>query len=127
MNDAKRTKDETAILALACGATVEKAAQQAQQSKRTLYRRLAQPAFRRQVQAARAEMLQRSAGTATAATPAALKTLLELLNGSTRDAVRLGAARSMFEIALKLREITDLEERLSTLEVQVAASQPGNH
>ena len=127
MNDAKRTKDETAILALACGATVEKAAQQAKQSKRTLYRRLAQPAFRRQVQAARAEMLQRSAGTATAATPAALKTLLELLNGSTRDAVRLGAARSVVEMALKLREITDLEERLSTLEVQVAASQPGNH
>src|SRR5258707_1890945 len=121
MNDAKGTKDETAILALACGATVEKAAQQAQQSKRTLYRRLAQPVFRRQVQAARAEMLQRSAGTATAATPAALKTLLELLAGSTRDSVRLGAARSVLEVALKLRAITDLEERLAALEQQVAA------
>jgi hypothetical protein len=79
------------------------------------------------VQAARAEILQRSGGPATAATPAALKTLLELLTGSTRDAVRLGAARSVLEIALKLREITDLEERLSNLEAQVAASPPTNH
>jgi hypothetical protein len=121
MSDDKRTKDETAVLALACGATVEKAAQQAKLGKRTLYRRLTHPAFRRRVQAARAEMLQRSAGTATAATPAALKTLLELLAGSTRDAVRLGAARSVLDVALKLREVTDLEERLAALEQQVAA------
>jgi hypothetical protein len=116
MSDDKRTKDETAVLALACGATVEKAAQQAKLSKRTLFRRLEKPAFRRQVQTVRAEMLQRTAGTATAATPAALKTLLELLTGSKRDAVRLGAARSLLEMALKLREITDLDERLSALE-----------
>jgi hypothetical protein len=125
MSDDKRSKDETAVLALACGATVDKAAQQAQMSRWTLYRRLALPAFRRRVQAARAEMLQRSAGTATAATPAALKTLLELLTGSPRDAVRLGAARSLLEVALKLREITDLEERLANLEEQVRAAQPG--
>ena len=122
MNDDKRTKDETAVLALACGATVEKAAQQAKLGKRTLFRRLTDPAFRRRVQAARAEMLHRSAGTATAATPAALKTLLELLAGSTRDAVRLGAARSVLDVALKLREITDLEERLAALEQQAAAT-----
>jgi hypothetical protein len=119
MNDDKRSKDETAMLALACGATVDKAAQQAKLSKRTLYRRLAQPAFRRRVQAARAEMLQRTAGTATAATPAALKANVELFTGSSSDAVRLGAARSVMEIALKLREITDLEERLSALEQKI--------
>ena len=119
MNDDKRTKEETVVLALACGATVEKAAQQAQLGKRTLYRRLTQPAFRRRVQAARAEMLQRTAGTATAATPAALKTLLELLNGGTSAAVRLGAARTVLEVALKLRETTDFEGRLSALEETV--------
>jgi cobalamin biosynthesis protein CbiD len=81
-----------------------------------------QPAFRRRVQAVRAEMLQRAAGTATAATAAALKALLELLSGSPRDAVRLGAARSLLDAAVKLREITDLEERLATLEEQAAAS-----
>jgi hypothetical protein len=121
MSDNKRTKDDTAILALACGATVEKAAQQAGLNKRTLYRRLAEPDFRRQVQAVRAEMVQRLAGTLTAAGTEAVKTLLDLLKGATAAAVRLGAARAVLEIGVKFREMADLEERLATLEQQVAA------
>ena len=124
MSDNKRTKDDTAILALACGATVEKAAQQAQLSKRTLYRRLADPAFRRQVQAVRGDMVQRTAGTLTAAATEAVKTLLALQQASTPAAVRLGAARAVLEIGIKVREVADLEERLAALEQQFALTNP---
>jgi hypothetical protein len=41
---------------------------------------------------------------------------LELVTGNTRDTVRLGAARSLVDMAVKLREMTDFEERLSALE-----------
>lgn len=124
MGDNKRTKDDTAILALACGATVEKAAQQARLSKRTLYRRLADPAFRRQVQAVRGDMVQRTAGTLTAAATEAVKTLLALQQASTPAAVRLGAARAVLEIGIKMREVADLEERLAVLEQQFALANP---
>jgi hypothetical protein len=83
---------------------------------------LAEPAFRRQVQAVRAEMVQRLAGTLTAAGTEAVKTLLDLLKGTTAAAVRLGAARAVLEIGVKFREMADLEERLATLEEQVAAT-----
>jgi hypothetical protein len=116
MNEDKRTKDEMAVLALACGATMEQAAQQAKLSKRTLYRRLSEPAFRRRVQAARAEMMQRTAGTAVAAMPVALKTLVELVKGGTSESVRLQAAGKLLDTATRLRESTDLEERVNALE-----------
>jgi hypothetical protein len=50
----------------------------------------------------------------------AVKTLLELLKGHSPAAVRLGAARSVLEIGLKVREVAELEERLAALEEQVA-------
>ena len=37
-------------------------------------------------------------------------------------AVRLGAARSILEIGIKLREAADLEERLSALEQQLGVA-----
>jgi hypothetical protein len=108
-------------LALACGATVEAAARQAGVSESTAHRRLAEAEFRRELQALRADMVQRTAGALTAAATEAVRTLLELLRSSTPFAVRLGAARSVLEIGLRLREVTDLEERLSALEGQIAA------
>ena len=63
----KRKGDTELLLALACGASVENAAQRAGLSRRTVFRRLAAPAFRAQVAEARAEMVRRAAGMFTAA------------------------------------------------------------
>ena len=41
--------------------------------------------------------------------------------GRSPAAVRLGAARSVLEIGMKVRETAELEERLAALEEQVAA------
>jgi hypothetical protein len=54
----------------------------------------------------------------------AIKTLLMLLATSIPHAVRLGAARSILEIAVKLREVTDLEERLAALEERSPGNKP---
>jgi len=112
----RKKAEDALLLALACGASVEQAARQCGLSERTVYRRLAERGFRRRLQAVRAEFVQRTAGTMTAAANEAMRTLLELLKAPTGDAVRLGSAKAILELGMKLRGVADLEERLSTLE-----------
>jgi hypothetical protein len=118
----RRNADNKLLMALACGATVESAARQAGVSESTVYRRLDDPAFRQQLQALRADMVQRTAGALTAAANESVRTLLELQKAAAPPAVRLGAARSILEIGIKLREAADLEERLTALEQQLGAA-----
>jgi hypothetical protein len=123
MADKTRKKAEDALLlALACGASVESAARQCGLSERTVYRRLAEPAFRQRLQQLRTDMVQRTAGALTAAATEAVRTLLELQKAAAPPAVRLGAARSILEIGIKVREAADLEERLSALEQQLGVA-----
>jgi hypothetical protein len=119
----KRGVDHKLLLALACGATVEAAARQAGVSESTVYRRLADPAFQQQLRALRADMVQRTAGTLTAAASEAVRTLVELLKPGVAPATRLGAARAVLESGVKLREIAELEVRLAALEQQLAQTQ----
>ena len=120
MADKHRKKAEDALLlALACGASVDQAARQCGLSSRTVYRRLAEADFRRRLQALRGDMVSRTAGTLTAAAGEAVRTLLELLKRPTTDAVRLGAARAVLELGMKVREVTDLQDQLAEMEQRV--------
>jgi hypothetical protein len=119
----KRNADHNLLLALACGASPENAARQAGVSESTAYRRMADKEFTRQLQAMRADMVQRTAGALTAAATEAVRTLLDLLKASVPPAARLGAARSVLEIGVKLRETAELEVRLAALEERLAADE----
>jgi len=119
----KKIQDERLLLALACGVTVEAAAQAAGLSKRTAYRRLEAPSFCQRLQQVRGEMVQRTSGMLTAAAGESVKALLALVKEGTPPAVRLGAARALLELGMKLREQADLEQRLAALE----AAQPAPH
>ena len=112
----KRKADSGLVLALACGASPEGAAQKAKVSLRTVYRRLAEPAFRDQVEEMRAEVARRTAGLLTAAGIASVKTFATLQESATSESVRLGAARAVVELGLKLREATNLADRVAALE-----------
>ena len=123
MADKPRKKAEDALLlVLACGATVENAARQCGLCERTVYRRLESPDFIQRLKQLRADMVQRTAGSLTAASSESVRTLLELQKPSVPPAVRLGAARSVLEIGIKLREAADLEDRLSALEQQLGVA-----
>lgn len=123
MADKPRKKAEDALLlTLACGASVDQAARQCGLSPRTVYRRLAEPIFRQRLQKMRADMVSRTAGTLTAAAGEAVRALVDLLKPVTPAAVRLGAARAVLEIGMKVREVSDLEERMVALEQQFAAA-----
>ncbi len=117
MPKAQRKKNEdTLLLALACGATVEAAAKQAGVCDRTAYRRLEDPDFNARLRQVRTDMTRRSAGMLTAAAGEAVRTLLALQKESTPPAVRLGAARAILEIGMKVREMAELEADLRDLE-----------
>ena len=112
----RRNVDQLLLMALACGATYEAAGAKAGVSKATVYRRLQDPEFQRQLQETQAEMVRRTSGTLTAAGTEAIKTLLALLQPSTPAAVRLGAARTVLELGIKIRELAELEKRVAALE-----------
>jgi len=111
--------DEALLTALVCGATVENAARQCGVTERTVYRRLRDPEFQRRLLEVRADMVQRTAGMLTAAAMEAVKTLLSLQKESIPAAVRLGAARAVLELGVKLREAMELEQRIVALEKQL--------
>lgn len=112
----RRNADDQLLMALACGATVDNAARQAGISPATAYRRLADAAFRQRLQTLRGDMVSRTSGTLTAAAGEAVRTLLELLKNPTSSSVRLGAAKAVLEIGMKLREMAELEQRVAELE-----------
>ena len=121
----RRSADETLLLALACGATVETAARQAGISERTAYRRLQDTEFQRKLQALRAEMVQRTSGALTAAGMEFVKTLVALAAPGIPPATRLGAARAGLELGMKVREVADLEQRLAAREQLMTATPAG--
>lgn len=114
--------DAQIVTALACGGTVESAAQHANVSERTVYRRLADPMFQQKLRDFQTELVKRTSGLLTAASIEAVKTLLTLLDRNVSGGIRLGAARTVLEMGLKLREVVDLETRLQTVEKLILES-----
>ena len=115
----RRNADEAILLALACGGTAESAARSAGVAVRTVHRRLADAEFSQRLKQLRADMVGRAAGMLTAAAIEAVKTLLALQSAEQPAAARLGAARSVLELGMKLREAHDLEDRVAALEEQL--------
>jgi hypothetical protein len=112
------------MLALACGATVEAAAAKAGVSARTAFRRLKDPLFEQRLQDVRTDLVQRMASMLTAAGHESVKTLIALLGSENPPAVRLGAARAIVDLGLKVRELADLNGRVASLERQLTTSNP---
>jgi AcrR family transcriptional regulator len=115
----RQNADTVLIAALASGITVEDAAARTKVGVTTVYRRLKDEAFRQHVRDVRAEILGRSVGRLSDATVAAVETLRQLLTAEG-DQVKLGAARAILDQVVRLREHTDIEERLAALESAAA-------
>jgi hypothetical protein len=116
MPRSKRQVDETLIAALAFGATVENAARTAGISVRTAHRRMRDAKFKRQLQAFKADIVQRTTGMLSSASLEAGKTLIRLQDASVSPQVQLGAARATLEFGIKFRENLEVEQRLAALE-----------
>jgi hypothetical protein len=114
----RRNADEALALAVASGQTLRDAAPAAGVSERTAARRMADPDFRFRVADLRGEMVRRSLGRMADGMSEAADVLRKLLAAES-ESVRLGAARSMLELGLKLREAVDLAEQVTELKARV--------
>src|SRR5262245_56298361 len=111
----RHSSDEILAAALATGATIEAAARQANVSERTAKRRLTEASFRQRVSDLRAAMLERTTGVLVSFTTFAAARLRQLAE-STNERVALGACVALLDQAVRLREGSELEERLRRLE-----------
>jgi hypothetical protein len=123
----RRTGDFILLGALAAGATYAEAADQSGVSERTVHRRMADRAFRRRLSEVRGQMLNLAIGRLTDYTLDAVETLHELTQPGqhTMPGVRERAARTILDMADRLRQSAELEERVAALEA-AAASTPAN-
>ncbi len=111
----RKRDDGQLVLELARGATIRDAAAATGFSEKTVSRRLETATFRRRVSQARGEMLATASGRMADGMAAAADTLRALLLAKS-EAIRLGAARALLELGVKLRESVELEARISALE-----------
>lgn len=96
--------EQSLLLSLACGATIEGAARQAGLSEKLVQQRLKNPEFQSRLQDVKHDLVQRTSSMLTAAAVESVKTLLDLQGKSHPPAVRHNAARTIIELGLKLRE-----------------------
>jgi hypothetical protein len=120
----KHRADEALLTALACGATVDNAARSAGVSVRTAHRRLAEPGFQERLEVVRGEHRQRTTDMLSAASLESIRTLLALQQPSMPPSVRLGAARTVVDLSLKVWEQNELSKRIAALEAQVGWATP---
>ena len=113
----RKDVDDLLALHLAQGFSVAKAAELAGVCADTVYRRLKLPEFRARVQRHRDEIFRRDADQLASLAGKSVLTLHALLD-SRNDAVRLGAARTVLDTAVKFREQFELAERIMELEHQ---------
>ena len=125
MARSRKNADEALLRGLACGATVDSAARAAGISVRTAHRRLKEEAFQKRLRDVRSELVQRTAGMLTGSGLEAGKTLVSLLDPTVPPTVRHGAARTILELGLKLRENAEMEERIAALEARAAQGDRG--
>jgi hypothetical protein len=105
---------------------VEVAARQAGVSPATVFRRKREPAFQQAIQQMRADMVQRTTGMLLASGGEAAKALLsQVQKETTPPATRRAAARDIIELGMKLRENTELEQRIAALEQMADSSGAG--
>ena len=113
-------------MALAGGAAVENAARTAGVSVSTVYNRLAEPEFKKRLQGIRSDMVQRAAGALTASAQQAVQTLLALQKEGVQDGVRLGAARAVLDMGMKVREMAELEQQIEELRSKLESIEEAN-
>src|SRR5262249_28909202 len=110
-------KQEAAALALAGGCTEAEAAGKSGVGQPTIRAWLRQRRpFVRRIGELRAEMTSRALGRLADGMFSAADTLGYLCRQGQSEMVRLGAARALLELGVKLRESVELEARLAALE-----------
>jgi hypothetical protein len=118
-------RDDNLILVLAGGRTVAEAASEVDISPRTVNRRLEDPAFRRRVEETRTAMFEVALGNLAGSLTEACSAVRSLLK-SDSDQVKLGAARTIFDMTMPLLDSLTIDRRLAEIERRLGGGD-GDH
>src|SRR4051812_29607000 len=123
------TKQQKAIAALLSTKDMQSAATQAGVTDRTLRRWLDEDRdFKEALKAAEAQTIDDAVRRLVGASNSALNVLLVIMLDTKNSAsVRLRASISVLEQLIKLRELNNMEQRLSDLEARIAISTGGTN
>ena len=121
----RQRADPILIAELLSGATPADAAPRAGISERTLRRRLQNPEFRARLTAEGDDIIAAAARGPVDASRGAVSTLQDLL-GEGPPAIRLGAAKSILELAPRWRNEREVDERLAAIERSLAELREGH-
>jgi len=108
-----------ALPIFAASPSVEGACRAAGLSKATAYAWLKQPAFQQALGAARDAILTQALGALKAASSRAVETIAQLAAQGAQESVKLSAARTILDSALRARELEELDSRIRELEERV--------
>jgi HEAT repeat protein len=121
----RKNADVALATAVAAGQTLRAAAEAASVSERTAARRSADPEFQRRVADLRHDMVGRCLGRMADAMAEAADVLRALLAAES-ESVRLGAARALLELGMRVRDAVEVDRRLRDLEDLAAAQLAGS-
>lgn len=114
-------KQHRAILALLSAKSVGEAAKQAKMGERTLWRWLSDPLFRAALAGAEADMIDTATRRLLQMQEGAIETVQAIMeDAEASPTVRLRAAQAVLDYLLKLRELRNVEQRLTALELAYA-------
>jgi hypothetical protein len=99
----KRDRDALVIAALAGGASYADAGRVAGLSKSTVARRMAEPAFRTEVNDARERTIDQARGILSSGSLSAARTLVEVASEGSSESARVAAASRLLDITLRRR------------------------
>jgi hypothetical protein len=116
-NGTLATKPQRCIAAILSTRTLAEAAAAASARVRQSYRWLKQPDFREALWAAEGNLIDEATRQPVALCNEAVDTLAGLMHDPNESsAVRLRAAQTMLDTALKVRELREVEQRLAAIE-----------
>lgn len=109
-------KQEKAILFLLENKTIEEIASLLKVSRKTIYRWLQSEEFKRRFKQARQEVFNEALERLKLLSRQAIETLEDIIKNGTKEASRVTASKTVLELALKLKEVEELESRVEELE-----------
>lgn len=109
-------RQEKAIMLLLKNKKMEEVAQELGISTKTLYRWLKQDAFKERFAEVRQELFNEALNSLKTLTKQAIDTLDDILRNGTKETSRVTASKTVLELALRLKEVEELEQRVEELE-----------
>jgi len=115
-NSTLTNRQEKAIILLLQNKNLDEVAKTLRVSRSTIYKWLERQDFKEKFAEARQQVFNESLEELKTLTKEAIATLEDILKNGTKETSRVTASKTVLELALRLKEVEELEKRVEELE-----------